>query len=356
MGAKVLSIIGGRPQMAMALVSSLAFEQLNQKRGSNFLTHDILCLGQKKLQFFFQNIQFPTFCRFIEKDGASQIHALSRLMFDIGQEMDQNKPDVVLIYGVGNSSLAGSLAAVKRNLPIIRLGAGLRFCTTNNQKDFYRHLIDKLATWRLCPTESALENLQKENLAEKAFLSGDFLHEALQTIIHFQGKDGLLPSFSLLNKQYLLVSVHQAENMASQEKLRNIAKALKELSQTMPVLWLGNPFLMEKLIWFSDSDSLRLIEPVTYLESLALLNGAKVVLTDSGAMLREAIYQKTPVVTLSDRFDWPEFLKEGQNFLAGSNSRQIVSLALAATKCSWKKTNLLEKPHETLLSLLEEIF
>ena len=356
MGARILTISGGRPQMAMALVSALAFEEFNQKRGSDFLVNDILCLGQKKLQFFFQDIQFPSLCRFIEKDGASQTHPLSRLMFEIGQTMDQNRPDLVLICGMGNSSLAGALAAAKRNLPIIRLGAGLRFNQIANQKEFYRHLIDKLSTWRLCPTEDAMNNLFRENLKEKTFLSGDFLYEALQIFKHFLKKDELLQRFNLINKQYLLVSIHQAANMASQEKLRNIAQALKELSQTMPVLWLGNPFLIEKLIWFSDSDNLRLIEPVSYLESLALSQGAKAVLTDSGAMLREAIYQKTPVVTLSERTDWPEFVKVKQNFLAGNSSRQIVSLAQEPRHCSWQEMNLIEKPHKILLSLLEAIF
>jgi len=258
--------------------------------------------------------------------------------------MINEKPDWVLVYGDTNSTLAGAIAASKLGIKIAHVEAGLRSYNRQMPEEINRVVADALSTVLFCPTYAAVDNLQKEGILngdlKAVFNVGDVMYD---TVLNFlskayekAGKKELKNIFLrnenlelaeevFKNKGYYLATVHRAENSDNKKRLAGIVEGLNRVGENLPVIFPIHPRTKKNLEEFNlkFSGSVKVIEPVSYLEMLLLEKNAAVILTDSGGVQKEAFLLKVLCVTLRDETEWVETVGAGCNILAGADSRKI---------------------------------
>jgi UDP-N-acetylglucosamine 2-epimerase len=248
--------------------------------------------------------------------------------------IEQQRPDWVLVYGDTNSTLAGALAGKFMGVPVAHVEAGMRSYNRTMPEETNRVLTDHISTVLLCPTPTAVSNLAHEGITRNVFLVNDVTTDSLlynrkRTPPDVLGRCNLKPS------QYYLATVHRASNTDSREALAGILDAFARLT-AMEIIVPAHPRLRAALERFNlqVSANVRLIDPIGYLEMISLTSSARLVLTDSGGLQKEAYVLQVPCVTLRLDTEWVETVNAGWNRLVGTDSDRIVNgvqQALAAT-------------------------
>ncbi len=314
---KILTVVGARPQFVKAAVVSRAIAS------SGRLHETIVHTGQHydddlSRRFFEQlGIPPPAFNLGI----GSGPHGLQtgRMLERLEHVMKELRPDVVLVYGDTNSTLAGALAAAKLHIPVGHVEAGLRSFNRRMPEEINRVVTDHLADLLFAPTPAAVENLAREGIPpERVHLTGDVMYDAA---LHFGRKadegDSPLDRLGLKPGRYVLATVHRAENTNDASRLRAIVEALSELAREIPVVLPLHPRTRASLERSSlhgcFHGGLRVVGPVGYLEMVALERGARLIATDSGGVQKEAFFHGVPCVTLRDETEWVELVEAGWN-------------------------------------------
>ncbi len=272
----------------------------------------------------------------------------------IEEVLIKEKPNIVIVYGDTNSTLAGALAGAKLYIPVAHVEAGLRSYNKKMPEEINRVLTDHCSTILFCPTETAVENLRKEgfnNIINDGKLInsnfpldfhlysppivinvGDVMYDAMLMCLKIAEKQSnVLQRFSLEPKKYVLATIHRAENTDNSENLKNIFLALSEISKEIPVIVPLHPRTKKLLPSISSNlNYLNIIEAVSYFDMLILEKNAKVVLTDSGGVQKEAYWLKVPCITLREETEWVETVGTGWNLLVGCDPTRIVQAALEA--------------------------
>jgi UDP-GlcNAc3NAcA epimerase len=241
----------------------------------------------------------------------------------------EEKPDWVLLYGDTNSTLAGAVVAAKMGLRIGHIEAGLRSHRRAMPEEINRIVADHLSDLLLCPTELAVDNLRKEGLGERAVLTGDVMYDASIGYREAAERRGGALADSWRRGEFALATVHRAENTDDPERLRAIAGALDRIAREMcPVVWPMHPRTRKRLSEIGClTGAVTTIEPVSYLEMLLLEGRARLILTDSGGVQKEAYFFHAPCITLRDETEWVETLEHGCNVLTGADEERIFSAA-----------------------------
>jgi len=247
----------------------------------------------------------------------------------------RERPDAIVVYGDTNSTLGGALAGAKLQIPVAHVEAGLRSFRRGMPEEINRVLTDHLSSLLFAPTATAVKNLNAEGITRNVYLVGDVMQEAaFQFLQVAREKSTILKRLKLDPKSYSLVTVHRAENTDSPEHLRSIVEAMKEISKTETLVCPLHPRTSKKLkefhLDFAGCDGMILIEPVSYLDMLALESSSRVVLTDSGGVQKEAVWFDVPCITLREETEWVETTENGRNHLAGTRTETIVDLFRAA--------------------------
>jgi UDP-N-acetylglucosamine 2-epimerase (non-hydrolysing) len=243
----------------------------------------------------------------------------------------EEKPDVVLVQGDTNTMLAGALAAAKLHIKVGHVEAGLRSYDRRMPEEINRVLADHTSDYLFAPTERSRELLLKEGIGEeKIFVTGNTIVDAVFQNLKL-AKSDVLKEIGLKEKAYILVTAHREENVDDPERFKNILKGIDMVSKEldMPAVYPIHPRsrkMMEKF-GFSVNGSIKLIEPLDYLNFLKLEAGAKLVLTDSGGVQEESCILGVPCVTLRDNTERPETVEVGSNVLAGIESDKIAESA-----------------------------
>ena len=233
----------------------------------------------------------------------------------------QENPYYVLIYGDTNSTLAGTLAATKLHIPVAHVEAGLRSFNKRMPEEINRVLADRISDILFAPTETAVSNLQQEGIPEEQFfLVGDVMYDAaLYYATKAESHSYLLDELNLQRQNYILATVHRAENTDDSQRLQAIFEALINVSQQIPIVLPLHPrtrnALQREQLLDKVSQSLQVIEPVGYLDMVMLEKNARVIATDSGGVQKEAFFYKVPCVTLREETEWVELVKLGWNYL-----------------------------------------
>jgi UDP-GlcNAc3NAcA epimerase len=328
---KLLTIVGARPQFIKAASVSRAIQQYNHNN-SNPIQEIILHTGQhydkNMSDVFFSEMQIPQPNYHLGIGGSSHGAMTGRMLEKIEEVIFQEKPDVVLVYGDTNSTLAGSLAAVKLHIPVAHVEAGLRSFNINMPEEVNRVLTDQISKWLFCPTETAVKNLQNEGIAERtqALISnvGDVMYDAVLFYRKIaKPTDKISSLIDKLSGNFYLATVHRAENTDDPIRFSNIMDALNNISETTPVVLPLHP-RTRKLLGSDYRSQVRLIEPVGYFDMITLLSHCQGVFTDSGGLQKEAFFFKKPCVTLRDETEWVELVEHGVNILAGSSRETII--------------------------------
>jgi len=355
---RIASIVGARPQFIKLapLVRILSHAEKSGKGLS--LQHLIIHTGQHydylmdKVFFCQLGLPDPTFN--LEVGSGSHVHQLSEMMKKLDPVLTQLRPDVVIVYGDTNSTLAGALVASKHNFPTVHVEAGLRSFNRYMPEEINRILTDHCTDILLVPTDRALHNLRNEGISntlpDKGVLprsyhwnsqhhvtypiginTGDIMYDAvLLALQRVENESNLCKKLGLVPKGYYLATLHRAENTDDSERLQSIWEALDVLSARMPVIFPLHPRTKKALSRIdlkNTGKSIRIIDPVGYFDMLSLQKGAYKILTDSGGMQKEAYYLKVPCITMRDETEWMETIHAGCNILAGAEKKKILDFA-----------------------------
>ena len=327
---KVLSVVGARPQFIKAAPVGRA---LGDAKIEEVLLHTGQHYDPSMSEVFFSElgIEEPRYNLGVGS-GAHGAQTASMLS-GIEDVLAQEQPDWLLIYGDTNSTLAGALAAAKRGVPVAHVEAGLRSYNRSMPEEINRVVADALSTILFCPTDVAEANLAREGIRAGVHVVGDVMYDAVlwaSSRVDERAKD-IVEELGLQHGKYLLATVHRASNTDAPENLTAIMWALREAAE--PVIFPVHPRTRKAITeaGIHAGENVMLIEPVSYLDMLALEKHARVILTDSGGVQKEAMWLCVPCVTMRAETEWVETVTCGWNTLAGTNPARILD-ALAVPR------------------------
>ncbi len=324
---RIVSIVGARPQFVKLAVICRA---VAQREG---WVHRIIHTGQHydaaMSSVFFDELMIPRPDHDLGVGSGAHGEQTGEMLKRLEPILAAEKPDWVLLYGDTNSTLAGAVVASKLVQRTAHIEAGLRSYRRGMPEEINRIVADHLSDLLLCPTALAMENLRREGLGERAVLTGDVMYDATIAYGKAAERRGGPLADSWRSGEFALATVHRAENTDDPERLRAVASALDEIARTIcPVVWPVHPRTKKRLSELGCSTgAVAMIEPVSYFDMLLLEGRARVVLTDSGGVQKEAYFFRVPCVTLRDETEWVETLENRCNVLVGSCRATIVEAA-----------------------------
>ncbi len=357
---KILTVVGARPQF----IKAAAVSRTGAARGERVIIEKIVHTGQhydrSLSRVFFDELKIPSPDYNLGIGSGSHGLQTGRMLSELEEVFSKEKPDRVLVYGDTNSTLAGALAAAKLHLPLAHVEAGLRSFNRRMPEEINRLLTDHISNLLFCPTGTAVENLSREGINGGVHRVGDVMYDCLlfYRALSRRLSPALLSKLKLQPRSYYLATVHRAENTDDHERLLNIFTGLDRISRRGPEVILPlHPRTRKKLaeLDFSAAANLRIIPPLSYLEIIALEEGARLILTDSGGIQKEAFWLKVPCVTLREETEWVETVAAGANILAGGDPDRI---AAAVRRQEKAKPSYRKKPYgnghaaEKILDLL----
>ncbi len=335
-GIKILTVVGARPQFIKAAALSRAFAGRDEPDGASAIQEVLLHTGQhyddNMSRVFFDELEIPRPQYNLAIGSASHAVQTARMLEGIERVLLDEKPDLVLLYGDTNSTLAGALAAAKLRIRVAHVEAGMRSFNRSMPEEVNRVLADHVSDLLFCPTATAIENLAREGMEKGVHLVGDVM---LDCALYYREKSrsiekDLLDGLGIRPKAYRLATVHRAENADDPLRLEGILEGLSALStRACPVVAPLHPRTNERIARFGlkTPDNLKLVPPVTYLQMIALENNALTILTDSGGVQKEAYICRVPCVTIRGETEWVETVDTGWNVLVAPVSEDIVKAA-----------------------------
>ena len=357
---KVLSLVGARPQFIKLGPFIKAYQEFSLLNPQINMEHKIIHTGQHydylMDKVFFEQLGIPDPDYNLEVGSGSHGWQIGEIIKRLEPVLEKEQPDVVLVYGDTNSTLAGALVVSKLKIFLAHVESGLRSFNRDMPEEINRILTDHCSDVLFVPTLNAAENLRKEgfeNVYSDGFLLdrkgefkesenhsfpvvfnvGDIMYDAILMALDVAEKrSAVLKDLELQPKNYLLVTIHRAENTNDPARLKSILEALTVLNEKFPVVFPMHPRIrniLDRTSVFSEKvKNLRIIDPVNYFDMLILQKNAKKVLTDSGGMQKEAFFLNVPCVTLRDETEWVETVEAGCNVLTGAEKDQIVDKTL----------------------------
>jgi UDP-GlcNAc3NAcA epimerase len=280
---------------------------------------------------FFEELPLPAPDHALGVGSGTHAEQTGRMLMGIEHVIACERPDVVLVYGDTNSTLAGALAAAKCHVPVAHVEAGLRSFNRRMPEEINRVLTDQLSSVLFCPSTGAAANLEREGIRDGVHVVGDVMAEALQQFgARYRHDTRVVEKIGVVPGEYALLTVHRAENTDDPSRLSGILDALEQLGET--VVFPAHPRVLGAIARLGAvvSPNVRVCEPLGYADMIALEAHARVVLTDSGGVQKEAYWLGVPCVTLRDETEWVETLATGWNVLAGAVPARIVAAARRA--------------------------
>jgi UDP-GlcNAc3NAcA epimerase len=325
---KLVTIIGARPQFIKAAAVSRALRKNNDLR--EVIVHTGQHFDNNMSSIFFQEMDIPEPDYHLEINSLSHGAMTGRMLEKIEEVLSHEKPDMVMVYGDTNSTIAGSLAARKMNIRVAHVEAGLRSFNMAMPEEINRILTDRISDILFCPTENAVRNLYEEgfkNFSCKILQVGDVMYDAaLYYGAMSAQRSDIIKKLGLKSGNFVLCTIHRQENTDNQENLKSIVSALNEMNQQCPVILPLHPRTRKIMSNGNIHLNFEPIDPVGYFEMVELLKNSKMVVTDSGGVQKEAYFFDKYCMTLREETEWVELVENGYNFIAGSDKTKILSL------------------------------
>ena len=326
---KIITIVGARPQFVKTPLISLEIS----KFAHEILIHTGQHYDLNMSDIFLKELKIKK-CKYNLGVGSdTQGRQTAKMLEGIEKILIKEKPDLVMIYGDTNSTIAGALAAVKLHIPVAHVEAGMRSYNREMPEEINRVVSDHISSLLLCSTQSSAQILKSEGITQGVYFVGDVMADLqVKFATHsLQQTAKFLKNYNLTPNTYLLATVHRQENTDKKENLENILRAFEKINE--PIIYPIHPrtrkylklYKFEK--WVSKISNLRLIEPVGYQRMLSLESNAKLILTDSGGVQKESYIARVPCITLRHETEWVETVQSGWNKLAGTDVNKIVKLA-----------------------------
>ena len=325
---RVFSIVGARPQFIKAAPLSAALRQHH----SEFLVHTGQHYDDDMSEVFFTQLGIPAPDVNLGVGSGGHAEQTAAMMLPLEALMIEQQPDWVLVYGDTNSTLAAALAAAKIHLPIAHVEAGLRSYNRTMPEEINRVLTDHLATLLFCPTQVAVDNLAKEGITTGVNITGDIMVDAvLHNVDAARRESKIHQQFGIAPGQpYLAATIHRPGNTDSPENLAEIIEAFNVAP--MPVIFPVHPRTRKMIDAYNiqPGNNLKLVNPLGYVDMLALVDGAAALITDSGGLQKEAYILKTPCITIRPETEWVETVQSEWNRLCAAEHGAILGAIEAA--------------------------
>jgi len=324
---KILTILGARPQFVKAAVLSriikkhLDFEEIIVHTGQHY--------DSNMSEIFFKEMEIPLPKYFLNINGLSHGAMTGQMMEKIEEIIIKEKPNVVVVYGDTNSTLAGALATKKMNLKLVHIEAGLRSYNMNMPEEINRIITDRIGDLLLCPTDSAVENLKKEgfeHFSTKILKTGDIMLDAVKYYSNVSAeKSKIYKQLNLISGKFVLATIHRQENTDDLNNLKRIFDGLEQINKDIKVVLPLHPRTRKILQQNQISCSFEIIEPVGYFDMLELLKNCLMVVTDSGGLQKEAFINQKPVIIAREETEWVELVENGFAKIVGSSTEKMVA-------------------------------
>ncbi len=337
---KILSLVGARPQFIKAAAISRRLQEMNEESGQQGAHEVLVHTGQhydeNMSRVFFDELEIREADYNLGVGSAPHGAQTGRMLERIEAVLQKERPDFVVVYGDTNSTLAGALAAVKLYIPVAHVEAGLRSFNRRMPEEINRVVADHVSDILFCPTEKAMENLTREGISKGVHRVGDVMYDcALYYGKRAESRRDLLARLKLSPQRYALATVHRAENTNDPQRLRSIFRGLSLAAERgLPVVIPLHPRTRERIsgLGMELKETVRLLTPVSYIDMILLEKNAKVIVTDSGGVQKEAYFYRVPCVTLRDETEWTETVESGWNVLAGAEAGRIADAVTSASK------------------------
>jgi len=322
---KIVSIVGARPQFIKAVLVSREL----RKGHEEVLVHTGQHYDIELSKIFFDELGIPKPNYNLEVGSGTHAGQTGKMMISIEDTLVAEKPDLVLVYGDTNSTLAGALAAVKLHIPVAHVEAGPRLFDKSIPEEINRVLTDHVSSFLFAPTQTTVDNLRREGISNGVYLTGDVMLDSFLQFSEIANRSSkVLHELGLGKGEYLLATVHRARNTEVEENLKNIVAAFCGIDEKIvfPVHPRTVKYLRQYRLYsqLKNASNMILISPVGYLDSIVLTRSARKVLTDSGGLQKEAYFSRVPCITLYEATGWPETVEDGWNTLVTSSTEKII--------------------------------
>lgn len=322
---KILTVIGARPQFIKAAPVSKALREKNTEK----IIHTGQHYDENMSKIFFDELNIPRPDYNLNVGSGNHGYQTGMMLTKIEEILLDVKPDALLVYGDTNSTLAGALAASKQLVPVIHIEAGLRSFNMSMPEEQNRILTDHISSVLYCPTDAAVVNLKNEGIKNNVLKVGDVM---LDATLHFKGiaseSSTIISKLGLSGKDFILTTIHRAENTNDRTKLTNIISALNQcgVNVILPLHPRTRKFIDEYGI--KAEDNIIITDPVGYIDMIQLEMNARKIVTDSGGVQKEAFFLNKPCITMREETEWVETVQNGWNVLVGSDKEKIIDAIL----------------------------
>jgi len=334
---RIVTIVGARPQFIKAAPVSRAIAERDKRLSNCTIVEKIVHTSQhydeNMSKTFFDELKIPRPHYNLGVGSDTHGAQTGKMLEKIEQVLLKEKPDWCLVYGDTNSTLAGALASAKLHISVAHVEAGLRSFNRRTPEEINRVATDHLSSFLLCPTYAAITNLEAEGITQGVYQVGDVMYDSVLFNIRLAERSSfIMQRLGLTTKSFYLATIHRAENTDDHTRMNGILAAFARLKK--PIILPLHPRTKKAL--GSDlgkiGTSIRVIEPVSYFDMLILEKNARVILTDSGGVQKEAYWFRVPCVTLRDETEWVELVHAGWNAIVGSEPTKIQAAVAEAEK------------------------
>ena len=326
---KVLSVVGARPQF----IKAAAVCRVLRERHEEILVHSGQHFDHEMSGVFFDELGIPAPAYNLGVGGGGHGRMTGEMLGLLEELMLEVRPDWVLVYGDTNTTLAAGLAAAKLQVPVAHVEAGLRSFNRTMPEEINRVVVDHVSSLLLCPTPTAVANLESEGITAGVTQVGDVMLDTARFFAERVDAQAVAAHYGVAPGDYYLATVHRQATSDDAERLGEVVRAFAALDA--PVIWPMHPRTRANLTRFgldaqiAATPGIHVVEPLSYLDINGMLRGARKLLTDSGGMQKEAYFFGVPCVTLRDETEWVETVESGWNTLAGTSAERILSAAAA---------------------------
>ncbi|HQF89396.1 MAG TPA: UDP-N-acetylglucosamine 2-epimerase (non-hydrolyzing) [Methanofastidiosum sp.] len=325
MGNKIISIVGARPQFIKAAVISNKLRENNKE----ILVHTGQHYDDNLSKIFFDelNISKPDYN--LGVGSGSHGYQTGQILIKIEKILLKENPNLVIVYGDTNSTLAGALASAKLNIPVAHVEAGLRSFDKSMPEEINRLLTDHISKILFAPNEYSVNNLNHEGIDKGIYNVGDVMIESIYGHLEIaEQKSNIVKELNLQRNKYCLLTIHRQDNTDNFENLKTIIDSiLKTDSFIVFPVHPRTKKALNKIGYYSkllNSDNIKLIDPIGYLDFLKLEKNSEKIITDSGGIQKEAYFLGKPCITLRNNTEWIETVNDGKNILVGTNPKKII--------------------------------
>lgn len=322
---KILTVIGARPQF----IKAAAVSNVIRKEHKEILIHTGQHYDENMSKVFFDELGIPKPDYNLAVGSGGHGFQTGSMLIKLEEIYVNEKPDLILVYGDTNSTLAGALCGSKLLIPVAHVEAGLRSFNKSMPEEQNRILTDHISKYLFVPTVSAEKNLKTEGITEGVYNIGDVMYDA---ILHFkkiaEKNSSIVDRLKLTKGDYILTTIHRAENTNNINRLKNIVEALNEsgVNIVLPLHPRTKKYIQDYGLHFAGN--ITVIEPIGYLDMIALEMYSKKIVTDSGGVQKEAFFMQKPCVTMRDETEWIETVENGWNIIAGTDKQKILNVIL----------------------------